>query len=117
MIGTSLLNLFQLHEEAFELGRVSIRIEDRRRKLIREVFRSLVFVLGDAAITPVNGYADLIGLFSINHHRLDAICDHRFRYIFRTGTRHLDLVTACNSPFTCELGWDLDEWFRDQLYY
>src|SRR5262247_1062529 len=107
MISTSLLNLLQLHQEAFEFGRVGIRIEDRRRKLIREVFRSLVFVLGDAAITPVNGDADLIGLFTINHHRLYAIRDHRFRYVFRASACYFHFVTARNSPFTREFYWDL----------
>src|SRR5712692_842127 len=114
MIGTS-LSLFDLHEEAFELRCVSVRIEDRRRELIGQVLRGLALVLGDAAIAPVNRNADLIGLLPIDHHGFDTFRYHCFRYVLPTSTRHFYPVTTCDTSLVCKLDGYLNERLWNKL--
>src|SRR5580692_8980480 len=75
------LNLFHFHEKPLEFRRVRVRIDRRMRQLIHQLARGLAFVFRDAAIAPVEWNADLIDLFPINHHRLDAFGHHGFRNV------------------------------------
>src|SRR5258705_10239880 len=109
MIRSPLLTLHKLHEEAFELMCVSIRIENRWRKLIGKIFRSLAFILGDAAISPVNRDADLIGLLSVDQHGLDTVRDHSFCNVLRTSAYHFYLVTAGYTSLACKLDGNLNK--------
>src|SRR5258706_16432023 len=54
-----------LHQEAFELGRVGVRIDRRRRQLICCIQRSLARVFRNPAIPPVNRHANLEGLLAV----------------------------------------------------
>src|SRR2546421_9547179 len=81
--------LLNLDEETFELRSVGIGINDRRREQVGRVMRCLARIFSDAAIAPVNRNADLISLLAVNHHRLDALGDHRLRHVARARTRHL----------------------------
>src|SRR5207237_10074019 len=58
-----------LHEEAFEFRRVSVRVNRCGRQLVRGIERGLACVLRDAAIAPVDRDADLIGLLAVNQPR------------------------------------------------
>src|SRR5437868_14978494 len=85
---------FDLHEEAFELRRVGVRVNRRGRELVRRVERRLAFVLLDAAVAPVNRDANLVGLLAVNHHRLDAPGDHRLRDVDAARARDLHALAA-----------------------
>src|SRR5437762_3220441 len=56
----------------------------------------------------------LIGLLSVNDHRLDAVCHHSLRYVVGTGTRHFYPIAAGDTFLLCKLDWYLDEGLRNQ---
>src|SRR5216683_6841459 len=112
----SFLCLLDLHQKTFELRRVSVWIDRRGRKLINRIKRGLAFVLLDAAIAPVNGNADLIGLLAVDHHRLDALSDHSLGDILAASTADLDFLAATNSHLVGELRRNFDERLRHKLH-
>src|SRR6516162_7280055 len=72
-----LLGFLQLDEEALELRRVSIGIDNRRGQQVHGGLRSSVYVLGNTQEAPVDRYANLIGLLAVHIHSLDSLRDHR----------------------------------------
>src|SRR5215210_5659566 len=80
--------LFDLHQEALELGRVGIGIENGRRQPVDQ--RPLVpaFVLGDAAVALVDRNADLVDLLAINQHGLDAARHEGLGNVIAPRARH-----------------------------
>src|SRR5262245_64065269 len=93
--GTS--DLLDLDEEPLELRRVGVRIDDRRRQHVHRVERRLPFVLGDAAVAPVNRNADLIRLPPVDQHRLDALRDHRLGDVRRPRAGDLHAIAAADA--------------------
>src|SRR5437899_13063785 len=84
-----LLSLLELHEEALEFGRVRVGIDHGWRQQIDTGERGDHLVFRDAAIPPVDRYADLVRLLAVDQHRLDSLCDHSLGTVRRTLPRQL----------------------------
>src|SRR5215467_6598714 len=69
-VGMASSGFFELHQEAFEFRCECIRVDGRRRQQIGQSARRPALVFSDAPVTPVNRYANLISLLTIDHHRL-----------------------------------------------
>src|SRR5213075_2244665 len=102
-VGMGCLNLFQLHEEALELGRIRVRIVDGRCEPIRDRPGVSALVFGDAAIPLMDRQADLIRALAIDHHRLDALGDHRLGDVVAPRAGDLHLVAAPDAQVGVEL--------------
>ena len=63
----------------------------------------------------MNRHTDLIGLFAVDHHRLDSFGDHRFRDVDATRAGHFYFLTTGDSHFVRELCRHFDEWLRHKL--
>src|SRR5215469_17507775 len=88
------LDLFDLHQEAFELWCVSVGIDHRGREQVGGRAIALRAPVGKPFETPVNGYTDLEGLFSGDGHLPDAFGDHGLAIVAAACARNLDLVAA-----------------------
>src|ERR1039458_9031475 len=88
------LNLLQLYQESLEFRGVSIWIDNRRRQQIRRRLRSSTFTFGNSQEAPVDRHADLVELFAVHHHGLDALGHHRFGDVIGASAGHLHLLTS-----------------------
>src|ERR1044072_1900044 len=105
----SSLGFLEFYKKTFELRCVSIWINRGGRKRICRSQRCLPFLFRYPAIAPVNGYANLISLLAVNHHRLNAFGYHRFRDINTTGTGDSDFFAARDSHLIGELRRHFDK--------
>src|SRR5262249_34451186 len=71
---------------------------------------------GYAAVAPVNGDSDLVGLLAVDHHRLDALGDHGFGDVFAARTTDFQLLTAANAHLVRHFRRNLNKWLRDKLH-
>src|SRR6202521_434365 len=110
------LRFLELHQEALEFRCVSVGIKHRRSEHIHQCLGVLAFVLDDTAIALMNGDADLVDLFAVDHHGLDALCDHRFRDVFPADARNLYLFAPAETHLLRHFGGNLDERLRDELH-
>src|SRR6185312_2232005 len=110
------LGLLELDQEALELGRVGVGIEDGRRQPVEQRLVVPPFVLGDTAETLMDRNADLVHLLAVDHHRLDAFGDESLGEVVTSGARHLDLVTSLDPQGLRELDRHLDERLGDELH-
>src|SRR5258706_10379217 len=109
------LRLLELHQEALEFWCESVGVINRRRQQIHQRPRVLAFILLDSAIALMDGYADLVDLFSVNHHRLDAFRDHRLRDLLPADARHFYFLTSGDAHFVGHRRAYLHEPLRNQL--
>src|SRR5207245_6557444 len=63
-----LLRLLHFHKKALEFRGIGIRVDHRRREIVCQRFCCLAFILGDAAVAPMDGNANLIGFLPIDGH-------------------------------------------------
>src|SRR6185295_10950116 len=111
----SSLGFLEFYKKTFELWCVSIWINRGGRKRICRSQRCLPFIFRYTAITPVNGYANLISLLAVNHHWLNAFGHHRFRDVNTTGAGDFDLFASRDSHLIRELCRHFDEGLRHEL--
>src|SRR5215217_256140 len=99
--------LLDFHQEALELGRVGVGIENGRRQTVDQ--RPLVpaFVLGDAAVALVDRDADLVELLAVDHHGLDAARHERLGDVVAPRARHLHFFAALDAQLRRELDRNL----------
>src|SRR5947199_7517657 len=83
--------LLDFHQEALELGRVGVGIENGGRQPVDQGFRVPLLVLLDAAEALMDRDADLVDLLAVDHHRLDALGDERLGDVEAPRARHLHL--------------------------
>src|SRR6266436_2787258 len=100
------LRFLQLHEEALEFRCVRVGIKYRRRQQICQRPRVLALILGDSPISLMDGNADLIDLFSVDRHRLNPFCDHRFRDILPADAGDFDFFPPA-SPISCAISAEI----------
>src|SRR5262249_21293892 len=110
------LDLLDLHQEAFELWCVSVGIDHRWREQIGGRAVVLGTRVGKPFETPVNGYADLEGLFPGDGHLPDAFGDHSLAKVAAAGARNLDLIAASDLQLCSQLLRYLHEGLRNKLH-
>src|SRR5258708_23745538 len=94
LMGVGSSCLLHLHQEALEFGSVSIGIGHGRRKHVCEYTVGLAGILLNPAIAEVEGDADLVRFLTIDHHRPDAVSDHRLRAVSGASAGHLDAIAT-----------------------
>src|ERR1700674_259014 len=95
---SALLRFLDLHQKALEFRCIRVWIKDRRRKEIRQRPRVLAFVLDDSPVALMDGETDLVDLFAVDHHRLDAFGDHRLRDILTADAGDFYFFAAVQPP-------------------
>src|SRR5215475_5825723 len=93
-VGMASSNFLDLHQEALEFRCVCIGIDGRRRQQIGQSARRPVLIFSDPPITPVNRYANLISLLTIDHHRLDAPCNKGSGNVMAARAGNFDFLSA-----------------------
>src|SRR5262245_28008262 len=83
-----------LNEESFEFRRVCVRVDYSGRELIDWGEGGAAGILGDSAEAPVDGDADLVDLFAVDQHRLDAARHHGFRDVVASGARDFEFLSS-----------------------
>src|SRR5712664_2977252 len=110
------LRFLELHQEALEFRCVRVWIKDRRREQIRQRHGVLALVLLDAAVTLMNGDADLVDLLAVDRHWLDALRDHSFRDVLSADARYFYLLAADDSHLLRHFRGNFYERLGDQLH-
>src|SRR5580692_8581607 len=113
---SALLRSLDLHQEALEFRCISVRIINRGRKKVRQRPSVLALVLGDSPEALVDLEADLVDLFAVDHHWLDAFGDHRLGDIFAADTRDFYFLAAVDPDVVRQFSRNFDEWFGYELY-
>src|ERR1700757_1634031 len=98
-----LLRFLEFYKEALEFRRVSVRIKHGWGQQVCKRSRVLAFVLFDSAIALMNLEADLVDLFAIDHHRLDAFGDHRFGNVISADAGELYFFSAVQAHLVRQL--------------
>src|ERR1700676_4304471 len=104
------LRFLDLHQKALEFRGVCVGIIDRRRKKVRERSCVPAFVLGDSPKSLVDLEADLVDLFAVDHHWLDALGDHRLGDILASNARDFYFFAAVDPDVVRQFGRNFDEW-------
>src|SRR5438270_1451221 len=91
---------FDLYQEALELGRVGIRVDDRRAQAVHERPGVLACVFLNAAEALMDRNADLVDLLAVDGHRLDAARHESFRDVVAAGAGYLHLVAALDADLS-----------------
>src|SRR4029077_5505248 len=69
----------------------------------------------DAPKALVNLEADLVDLFPVDHHWLDALGDHGLRDILAANARGFYFFPAADPDVVRQFSWNFDEGFRNEL--
>src|SRR6267142_3839262 len=113
---SALLRSLDLHQKPLEFRCVSIRIIDRWSKKIRQCPRVLTFVLGNSPEALMDLEANLVDFLAIDHHRLDALGDHRLRDILAADARDFYFFPAMDPDVVRQFNRNFNEWFGYELY-
>src|SRR5882757_5758112 len=113
---SALLRSLDFHQKALEFRGECIRIIDGWRNKIRKSSGVLTFVLGDSSEALMDLEANLVDLFTIDHHWLDAFGDHRLGDIFAADTGNFYFFSAVDPDIVRQLSRNFNEWFGYELY-
>src|SRR6202008_5204994 len=113
---SALLRFLDLHQKSLKFRCVGVGIIDRWRKNIRQRPGVLPLVLGDSAEALVDLEADLVDLFAVDHHWLDAFGDHRLRDVVAADAGDFYFFAAVNPDLVRQFSRNFNEWFRYELY-
>src|SRR6201993_1081583 len=113
---SGLLRFLDLHQETLEFRWVGVGVIVRWRERIRERPGVLAFVLGDSAEALVDLEANLVHLFAINHHGLDALGDHGLGDILAADAGDFYLFAAVDADVVRQFSRNFNEWFGYELY-
>src|SRR5882724_10523570 len=113
---SALLRSLDLHQESLEFRCKCVGIIDGWGESIRKRPGVLAFVLGDSAEALVNLEANLIDLFTIDHHWLDTFGDHGLGDILAANAGDFYFFPAADPEVVGQFSGNFDERFGYELY-